>query len=74
MERQVKAIYDSEEIGFFEATSEALQAQRTAELMLLALGAMVLFLGVALAVSISRTVRALRVEMAERIRAEEVNK
>jgi signal transduction histidine kinase len=74
LERQVKAIYDSEEIGFFEATSEALQAQRTAELMLLALGAMVLFLGVALAVSISRTVRALRVEMAERIRAEEVNK
>jgi signal transduction histidine kinase len=74
LERQVKAIYDSEEIGFFEATSEPLQAQRTAELMLLALGAMVLFLGVALAVSISRTVRALRVEMAERIRAEEVNK
>jgi hypothetical protein len=73
LERQVKTLYDSEEINFFEATSEALRAQRTAELMLLALGALVLFLGVALAVSMSRTVHALRVEMVERIRAEGVN-
>jgi signal transduction histidine kinase len=65
LERQVKAVYDSEEINFFEATSEALGVQRTSELTLLALG-------VALAISLSRTVRALRIEMTERIRAEGV--
>jgi signal transduction histidine kinase len=72
LERQVKAVYDSEEINFFEATSEALGVQRTSELTLLPLGAVVLALGVALAISLSRTVRALRIEMTERIRAEGV--
>jgi signal transduction histidine kinase len=74
LELQVKAVYDVEEINFFEAISEALGAQHSAELMLLALGTMVLALGVALAISLSRTVRALRVEMTERIRAEGVIK
>jgi signal transduction histidine kinase/CheY-like chemotaxis protein len=74
LERQVKGLYDSQELNFFEATSAALQAQRSAELMLLALGAMVLVLGLALAASLGRTFRALKVEMAERARAEEVNR
>ena len=74
LERQVKNIYDEQEISFFEATSVALRAQRTSELMLLALGALVLILGLVLAVSMGRTVRALRSEMNERTRAEGMNR
>jgi signal transduction histidine kinase/DNA-binding response OmpR family regulator len=74
MEHQVKLLYDSEEMNFFVATSQALAVQRNTGLLLLTLGALVMMLGVVLALSLNRTFRALRTEMAERIRAEETNR
>lgn len=74
LERQIKAVYDREESNLVQATSDALDGQRTASLMLLALAGLVLVLGVVLAFSLTRTVRALRRQTIERARAEEANR
>lgn len=74
LERQVKAVYDTEEVNFFQATSAALDAQRTAALMLLALAGMVLILGIVLTVSMGRSTSALRRETVERAKAEEATR
>jgi signal transduction histidine kinase len=74
LERQIKAVYDREEFNLAQATSAGLDGQRTASLMLLALAGLVLILGVVLAFSLTRTVRALRRQTIERARAEEANR
>jgi signal transduction histidine kinase/CheY-like chemotaxis protein len=74
LERQIKTVYDREEFNLAQATGTALDGQRTASLMLLALAGLVLVLGVLLVVSMSRTVRALRRQTIERARAEEANR
>ncbi|HEU0021362.1 MAG TPA: response regulator [Dehalococcoidia bacterium] len=71
LERQIKFVYDGEEFNLFRATSVALDAQRNSALMLLALAGLVLALGVVLGFSMSRSVRALRIETIERAKAEE---
>jgi len=70
VERLVKAVYDQEEQSVFLAASEDLQTQRTSQVLMLSVGALVLVLGGILAFSLRRSFRALRKEMAERARAE----
>ena len=74
LEKQIKAVYDREELHFSQATSTALDAQRTAALMLLSLAGLVLVLGIVLAISMARSLRALRLETIERTKAEESNR
>jgi signal transduction histidine kinase len=74
LERRVKAVYDREELKFFQATSAALESQRTSALMLLTLAALVLVLGIVLTVSMGRSMRALQRETVERTKAEEANR
>ena len=70
LERQVKNLYDTEEQRFFLALSTTLRSNQTLQTFLLALSALVLVSGGVLAVSLRRTVGALRVEMSERDRVE----
>lgn len=68
---QTKTLYDQEEQRFFEAFKITLNTQRVSQALLLTVDGLVLVLGVILFVSITRTVRALNTENAERRRAEE---
>ena len=70
LEQQVKSLYDDEEQSFFLALSRTLRSNQTLQTFLLALSALVLISGGVLAVSLRRTVGALRDEMSERDRVE----
>lgn len=69
LEVQIKTLYDREELSFFGAFRTTLSAQRSAQILLFAVDGVVAVLGVALAASLARTVRALKAENAERDRA-----
>jgi len=74
LERQVKILYDQEEQGFFSATSNAIRAQRTAQILLLAVGGLVLIAGLVLGTSLFRSLSArARVEEALRETSEHLN-
>ena len=70
LEQQVKTLYDDEEQSFFVALSRTLRSNQTLQTFLLALSALVLISGGVVAVSLRRTVGALRDEMSERDRVE----
>lgn len=78
LERQIKSLYDQAEISFFKTFGVALHSQRDAQMLLLGMSGLLLLLGVALVVSLRRTVsaefeqayRSLEAEVAERKRAE----
>jgi two-component system, chemotaxis family, CheB/CheR fusion protein len=78
LELQIKATYDREEIIYYETINRALQAQRAFQTVLLGVSGLVLLLGVALVLSLRRSVsrefeqayRVLMAEMAERQQAE----
>lgn len=74
LERQVKNLYDQEEQRFFSATSNAIRAQRTSQILLLAVGGLVLFTGLVLGASLRRSLSARRrVEDALRETSEHLN-
>lgn len=82
LERQVKALYDQQEVRFFQATGASLRAIRFSHTLLLVVGAMMLALSLVLAASLRQSVRtafkraydALETEVEDRRRIEEAGR
>ena len=79
LERQVKVLYDRQEVLFFQATSDALGSQKSAQTLLFVISAIMLALALVLAISLRQSVGtafkraygALQTEVKERRRLEE---